>query len=405
MGDILSQATSIGPQEKGLTAWLDRVRNNAKGLLSGGGRPDAAVDIVGGPALGPLNVAHGLSLSPSHPIRGANEVVRGVGQTVALPLAVANPGMMAYAAPAIGAQAGTQTVLNKAGVDPDYAELAGNLAGIGAGGLTAKALSPKSAPVPSNDPSLMGLLKREVLAKTAGKLPFLGRNFKAPTVGEYLDLLTKPKNAPDTPDVVQPTPQPSAPYRLSGKQITDPVTITGRPPFLPKGLLQAAPEDIPAAEAKPAAAKPSAPVEDRGIKAPQQRTFLRTTEADVKQFYNYRFDQLRGELEAATKAGDEAAMADAQRRISQLDQIQRTHPRSIMEPTEPPAPTPPTSALYGPFSGKSNLAKNQKQMAKAGIRVNAPPKETPFQPQSFFNPAAIERLQAKPKVKTAKAGD
>jgi len=71
----------------------------------------------------------------------------------------------------------------------------------------------------------------------------------------------------------------------------------------------------------------------RGVKAPQQRTFLRTTKADVKDYYNYRFDQLREELKGAETP---EAKADVQRRMAELDQTQRFHPTSEGGQVKPP---------------------------------------------------------------------
>jgi hypothetical protein len=58
-----------------------------------------------------------------------------------------------------------------------------------------------------------------------------------------------------TPDVPAPAEASPAPYRMKGEQIPAPVTVTPKRPFVPAGLLQASPEDmVPAA---PAAATPT----------------------------------------------------------------------------------------------------------------------------------------------------
>lgn len=131
----IAQGASMGPQETGVAASISRFGHRVQDALRGGGRPDAAVEFLGGPVLGPINAAHGAAILPEHPIRGANEVVRGVGQTVALPLAVVNPGLAASAVPAGVVQHGVQHGLTALGVDPDVSEMAGNisvLAGVGA---------------------------------------------------------------------------------------------------------------------------------------------------------------------------------------------------------------------------------------------------------------------------------
>lgn len=151
--DIIPGNATISAPEPGITAMLDRAYNRVKDALSGAGRPEAAVDTVGGMALGPIRAAKGFSqASPQteydlehayHPVKGINNIIGGIGQTVALPAAVLNPAAMAYSAPAIIAQQGVQKGLEAAGADPDYAELGGNVAGIGAGALTGKALQPR----------------------------------------------------------------------------------------------------------------------------------------------------------------------------------------------------------------------------------------------------------------------
>lgn len=74
----------------------------------------------------------------------------------------------------------------------------------------------------------------------------------------------------------------------------------------------------------PAEGKMATPaVEERGIKAPQKRTFERSTDQGVKDYFSYRFDQLRAEMKSAKASGDQGAIADVQRRINELDTIQR----------------------------------------------------------------------------------
>lgn len=217
-------------------------------------------------------------------------------------------------------------------------------------GLPGKALDKVSDTGP-----LGKLLAQEAKAQTLGRIPFLGRAFKSPTAMDYLRALSEAtKKAPEATDIAGPVEVPSP--------------------------------------------KPKAPAEERGIKPPQKRTFERQSDADIKQFFNYRFDQLRGELKAAQAAGDEAALADVQRRMGELDQIQRQPNalRDLLEGKPPntapisPAPAkPPTdiidpSEFYGKYSGRSRATRNKKQL-EAFSKKTAPPA---YQPQSFFNPDA-----------------
>jgi len=72
------------------------------------------------------------------------------------------------------------------------------------------------------------------------------------------------------------------------------------------------------------------PPEERGIKKPDRRTFERMSPSDVSDYFSYRFDQLRNEMKTAQSSGDQAVIADVQRRMNELDQIQR-NPRNLMD--------------------------------------------------------------------------
>jgi hypothetical protein len=108
----------------------------------------------------------------------------------------------------------------------------------------------------------------------------------------------------------------------------------------PRGLLdimgnrgpEPPPETPPsgAAPVEPTPQPGTPPADERGIKAPQKRTFERVDEKGVKDFFSYRFDQLRDELKSAKASGDQVAIADVQRRMGELDQIQR-QPRSLQD--------------------------------------------------------------------------
>jgi hypothetical protein len=213
--------------------------------------------MVGGLVLGPIRAAKGVSQLPDHPVRGVNNIIGGAGQTAAFPMAVFNPATMAYAAPALVAQHAMQSGLNAIGVDPDYSELGGNIAGIATGGAVHKGLNATGTINAPDSASLGPLLAREV----TGRVPLLGRiaAFKKPSISEYMNLITKPKDTGDT-EGIQPSEPAPAPYRMSGKQIQDAITVTPRAPFVPKGLLKAAPDitGAPAPEVLPPIAKPAA---------------------------------------------------------------------------------------------------------------------------------------------------
>lgn len=119
----------------------------------------------------------------------------------------------------------------------------------------------------------------------------------------------------------------------------------------------------------PQAPKGNAPVtEERGIKPPQKRTFERVSDKDVKDFFSYRFDQLRSELKAAQESGDQAAVADVQRRMGELDQIQRS-PRSLQDVLAGKPPQAAKAASAGASRSLSDILSGKPQEK---IDLNAP---------------------------------
>jgi hypothetical protein len=140
------QNSTISPPQPGITGAIDRFRGKLRTLMGADSKP--AADVVGGMALGPVNVAHGLATMPSHPIRGANEVVSGVGQTVALPAAVVNPGFLGTAAPYAAGSSIFQQGAQNIGVDPDIAEFMGNVAMTGPAAKSLLKGKPISPPQP-----------------------------------------------------------------------------------------------------------------------------------------------------------------------------------------------------------------------------------------------------------------
>jgi hypothetical protein len=234
------QNATISPPESGFAATIDRFRNKVRDLM-GADRP--AGDFVGGVVLGPLNAAHGAAIIPSHPARGTHEVLSGIGQTVALPAAVVNPGTMAYAAPGIIAQQGVSTGLKSMGVDDDYSNLAGDAAAIvtGVGANSPKVV--ESVKALAKPPLKMALEAAKDIPVIRGAIK--GANAFKDVAPALRDIWAKPAAEDPYSDVqiVEPSP---APYRMSGRQIQDAVTVTPRAPFVPKGLLNAAPDDVPA---------------------------------------------------------------------------------------------------------------------------------------------------------------
>lgn len=107
----------------------------AHGLQSGVNEGTARM--IGGPLIGPVDVAHGVSTGVTgHPIKGINEAVRGVGESALPVIAATNPELLPRLIPAGTGlsliQRGVQGAGEKLGIDPDYAELAGNAAAVGA---------------------------------------------------------------------------------------------------------------------------------------------------------------------------------------------------------------------------------------------------------------------------------
>lgn len=185
--------------------------------------------------------------------------------------------------------------------------------------------------------------------------------------------------------------------------------------FADMGMARELPEyELQPPEAPVETGGPTGPVPSgeapRGIKPLQQRTFLRTTQADVKDYYNYRFDQLREEMKSATTPD---AKADVQRRMTELDQTQRSHPTSeggtgVKPPVAPVAAgkiTPEHVAAENAFytQARAELGANADasavlQRAQA-LKVEhaakgAPPPVTPANPPK--PPTLTQKMAANP---------
>lgn len=117
----------------------------------------------------------------------------------------------------------------------------------------------------------------------------------------------------------------------------------------------------------PVEGKPVTPaVEERGIKAPQKRTFERSTDQGIKDYFSYRFDQLRSELKSAQAAGNQTAISDVQRRMNELDSIQR-NPGQMKATLTGEVPAEPPTTDWSVENMKKQIEKNKKtRTAKAG---------------------------------------
>ncbi|HEX3156806.1 MAG TPA: hypothetical protein VHV32_19410 [Candidatus Angelobacter sp.] len=264
VADSLENA-KISPPETGWAASIDRFKNKVRDFMGADHKP--AGDVMGGAVLGPLNAAHGAAIAPDHPARGAHEVISGIGQTVALPMAVANPGTMAYAAPAVAAQTGVTSGLKGLGVDEDYANLAGDAAGMYAG---AKTLNPNAMKIPFRKIAQTGMAINEgipvlnqfnKLAEAPGKIRKIWSKPEAPPVGA--GTASGPVPSGEAPAEASP-----APYRLSGKQIQDAKTVTPRQIIGPERQLTSgeAPVQAPA--------KPVARAEQPAVWPPERPSVI-----------------------------------------------------------------------------------------------------------------------------------
>jgi hypothetical protein len=143
----------------------------------------------------------------------------------------------------------------------------------------------------------------------------------------------------------------------------------------------------------PVEGKPFTPaVEERGIKAPQKRTFERSTDQGIKDYFSYRFDQLRAELKSAQTAGNQTAISDVQRRMNELDSIQRNPGQMKATLTgEVPAEPPTTNGNYidESLDSKRNATIGRMPAEKgAGSKPSATPQGQ--QAVSKINPSDIE---------------
>ena len=183
---LLSNA-SISAPESGIGPAIDRLKNKVITAFGGntGGPKDAQVGFVGGPVLGPLSIAHGQAITPQHPIRGTAEQLRGLGQTLSLPMAVAAPEATAMSLPRAALGIGVSTAAQKIGINPDVADIMGTAASIG---------GPEIVKGAFNSPNIAA--KAAAIGKVAGRtitgqVPLLGNveALRTPTFGEYWNAI------------------------------------------------------------------------------------------------------------------------------------------------------------------------------------------------------------------------
>lgn len=117
------------------------------------------------------------------------------------------------------------------------------------------------------------------------------------------------------------------------------------------------------AEAKAAEAKADT---ERGIKTPQKRTFLRTTNQDVKEYYDYRFGQLRKELTEATSPEEKA---DAERRLAELTEVQKLHPTSMGDVHDFKVESPEAIKAVSAVADVTKVVNEFKPVAAAEVKV------------------------------------
>lgn len=151
-----SQATGIGPQKAdvdhgmgSVALWLDDLKNDVKngtastkiGALlqkmgakgTNSGNSEQIGDMMAGPVLGAISLAHANTQTATHPIRALNERVAGVGQILS-PLTVTQPEAIPFIVAATAGQKTATAVAQHLGADDDTAEMVGNVAGLIAGG-------------------------------------------------------------------------------------------------------------------------------------------------------------------------------------------------------------------------------------------------------------------------------
>ena len=148
-----SSGASIGPVVRGgwrhPIAWLDELEwdirhgtgetwpgrilrtMGAKGIESG--VSPGVAEMVGGPVVGPVKALRGVLETPTHPVRGINEVVSGTLQAASPVLGVTQPEFLPVAtAYSVGSNIAQQG-LQKLGVDPEDAEFTVNAVALGGG--------------------------------------------------------------------------------------------------------------------------------------------------------------------------------------------------------------------------------------------------------------------------------
>lgn len=112
--------------------------------------------------------------------------------------------------------------------------------------------------------------------------------------------------------------------KVAPKALPPASSIQLGPSSLPEAIAQAVSTKAPTLQdVKPVSGGAPTAAEERGIKKPVPRQWMRHTEPEVQLYFNHRFDLLRSELADAQSSGDPSAVADVQRRMSELRDLQQ----------------------------------------------------------------------------------
>lgn len=159
------------------------------------GVPEAVGDIMpgGGTIQGAAKAAHGVGrVLQGHPIKGANEIVRGAGQTLAPVLGVTQPEFLPTALGYGAAGAGIEKGAKALGAGEDTSELLGNLVTGLLGGKKAVDISDKKAAGKLSLAGGKGTVEPieqtvKTIQQAAGKTP-------PQTVGDLMSVVNKAKD-------------------------------------------------------------------------------------------------------------------------------------------------------------------------------------------------------------------
>jgi hypothetical protein len=139
----------------------------------------------------------------------------------------------------------TSRIAQAASMAPEGSPIPNPVSGLakttGRVGTAARAVAKEAIPATARaaDTALPWILKPRETAFNAARA-------KLREIGKVDKKTAAPAEEAPAPEVI-----PSAPYRMSGSQIPDAVTVTPRAPFLPKGLLKAGPSEAVVTQTEP----------------------------------------------------------------------------------------------------------------------------------------------------------